>query len=96
VREIVRLPRARRDLIDIWLYTAEQWDEEQADRYLRHLDDAIRQLAENPFLGSDCSHVRKGHRRVPAGRHRIFYRFDKDRVEIVRVLHASMDFPAHL
>lgn len=96
MREIVRLPEARRDLIEIWLYSAEKWDEDQADRYLRQLDHAIQQLAANPFLGSDCGHVREGYRRFAAGSHRIFYRFDSERVEVVRVLHSKMDFPTQL
>ena len=96
MRAIDRHPRARRDLIEIWFYTFDQWGGEQADHYLRGIDAAIRQLAENPFLGADFGHVRKGIRRHSAGRHRIFYRVNRQTIEIVRVLHASMDFQDHL
>jgi len=34
MREVVVSPRARQDLIEVWLYTFENWGEAQADRYL--------------------------------------------------------------
>ena len=91
-----KLPRARRDLIDIWFYTAERWGEQQADDYLYRLDAAIQHLAHHPFLGEDYIDVLKGYRRHSAGMHRIFYRVSRHRIEIVRVLHARMDFSDRL
>jgi toxin ParE1/3/4 len=64
---IAKHPRARRDLIEIWNYTAEHWGEEQADRYVRLINHAIQRLRDNPSIGSDCGHVRPGLRRYPAG-----------------------------
>lgn len=89
-------PLARRDLVEIWHYTAERWGEEQAERYLRLIDAAIQQVRENPFLGSDAAQVRPGLRRFPAGQHRIFYLIGDRTIEIARVLHASMDFERHV
>jgi toxin ParE1/3/4 len=88
---VAKLPRARRDLIEIWHYTAEHWGEEQADRYVRLIDHAIQRLRDNPSIGSDCGHVRPGLRRYPAERHRIYYRLAGMLIEIVRILHVSMD-----
>lgn len=45
MHEILVSPRAKRDLIEIWLYTYDRWDERQADNYLEGLDHAISELA---------------------------------------------------
>ena len=94
--EIRRTPAAERDLIDIWLYTADRWGERQADHYLDGIDAALKLLRENPESGPDCSEVRPGYRRLPAGSHRIYYRLTTGVIEIVRILHARMDAPSRL
>jgi toxin ParE1/3/4 len=88
--------RAEQDLLDIWLYTFRAWGVVQADRYLDELDQGIRLLSENPNLGSDYGQICVGHRRFSINYHRVFYRFVDDTLEIVRVLHESMDIDAHL
>ena len=45
MRKVLIRPRAYADLEGIWLYTFEKWSEEQADRYLRQLNEAIQLLA---------------------------------------------------
>ena len=88
--------QARDDLLEIWLYTAEEWGAEQADRYLDLIQAGFDRLRENPFLGTDCSSIRSGYRRLTVERHRIFYTVEAKRVEIVRVLHPGMDAGAQL
>lgn len=88
--------RAERGLLQIWLYTFRTWGEVQADRYLDELDRSIRLLAENPSLGSDYGHICDGYRRFSINYHRVFYRFVGDSLEIVRVLHESMDIDTQL
>ena len=88
--------RAEQDLLDIWLYTFRTWGEVQADRYLDELDQGIRLLSANPSLGSDYRQIRRGYRRFSINYHRVFYRFFNDSVEIIRVLHESMDIDTHL
>ena len=41
---------AEQDLIDIWLYTLNEWGEYQADKYLDDLDAAIHLLAAQPLI----------------------------------------------
>lgn len=88
--------KAEQDLLDIWLYTYRTWGETQADRYLDELHRGIRLLAENPTLGSDYGHIRHGYRRSSINYHRVFYRYSGDTLEIMRVLHESMDVESHL
>ena len=44
-------PRAMADLEEIWDYTVETWGEEQAERYLRLINDGLCKIADNPKLG---------------------------------------------
>jgi toxin ParE1/3/4 len=50
-RTIHKSTLAELDLVDIWEYSFEQWDADQADKYLDELDRGISLLADNPELG---------------------------------------------
>jgi toxin ParE1/3/4 len=90
-------PRARGDLAEIWTYTAERWSAEQADRYIRSLYEAMTEIAMQPLRGRPCDDVRPGYRRYSVGSHVLFYRVPElATVEVVRVLHQSMDFNRRL
>ncbi|MBS1938974.1 MAG: type II toxin-antitoxin system RelE/ParE family toxin [Bacteroidetes bacterium] len=86
------------DLENIWLYTAEHWSVEQADRYLGQLADVFEVIQNDPTTGKDCSELRKGYRRTKAGSHLIFFRLsdEADAMEIIRVLHERMGLEGRL
>lgn len=88
--------RARRDLKEIWRYTSENYGDEQADRYLAAIDEAIKRLCEDPLLGVDFGDAQIGYRRLRVARHRVFYVIRGDRIEIVRILHERMDVDRQL
>jgi toxin ParE1/3/4 len=89
---VVRLtPQAKRDLDEIWAYTAERWDVAQAEAYLRTLDASFKLLADHPGIGRKIDDIRKGYFKFPAGSHIVIFRVNKEQVEIVRVLHKSRD-----
>lgn len=94
--EIIKTPAAEQDLIDIWYYTATQWGDDQADTYVDRLEEAMLRLLRHPEIGVDCAELRAGYRRTGAGRHLIYYRIADTAIEVVRVLHVSMDAEAHL
>jgi toxin ParE1/3/4 len=94
--KVCKQHRARVDLLEIWLYTAERWSAEQADHYLDELERAMQRLGEKPSLGTDAGDVRPGYRRLMAGKHRVFYVVAARRIDIVRVLHPRMDVEAEL
>ena len=89
-------PRAKADLDGIWDFTVRKWGEQQAEDYIRLLVGAMETVAENPRRGRACDEVRKGYRRYLAGSHIIFFRKIKAGIEVVRILHGSMDFEQHL
>ncbi|MCA3249937.1 MAG: type II toxin-antitoxin system RelE/ParE family toxin [Holosporaceae bacterium] len=83
------------DLQSIGRYTQATWGREQRNRYLRKLDQAFQLLLQEPHLGRACDHVRVGYRKHLVGRHLIFYREIQNDIEIVRILHHSMDIDTH-
>ena len=89
-------PKAIADLGEIWDYTVETWGEEQAERYLRLIDQSFHKVAANPGLGRPCDAIRKGYREYGVGRHLIFYRATDSGIDVVRVLHERMDVDRHL
>jgi toxin ParE1/3/4 len=89
-------PRALADIEQIWMYTAERWDREQADRYVRLLRQGIEAIARDPRRGRSCDNIRVGYRKYAVGSHLLFFRMFEAKVYIVRVLHQSMDFERHL
>jgi toxin ParE1/3/4 len=97
VSRLVLRPRAVRDIEQIWTYTAERWGAAQAERYVRSIRDLCAALASGERVGTDASDVRRSYRKIRAGRHVVFFRFQPDgSVEIVRILHERMDMPARL
>lgn len=85
--------KAVEDLTAIWFYTADVWSEAQADKYYNILVDACRQIAFQPEkFGKAFPEILAGLYGYRIGKHIIFYRtLSSLTVEIVRILHASMD-----
>ena len=82
---------AESDLLGIWQYSFEQWDEDQADKYVDELNKGIGLLAENSELGAKRDYVRDGYRVLFINRHAVYYTVTASTVHIVRVLHSQMD-----
>jgi toxin ParE1/3/4 len=89
-------PKAIADLEGIWDYTVDTWGEEQAELYVRMINESFQQIAVNPSLGRFCDAIRDGYRKRGVGRHVIFYRTVDGDVEVVRILHDRMDVDRHL
>jgi toxin ParE1/3/4 len=83
--------KAIADLEDIWLYTAENWSIDQADRYYNLIFDEIRFICKNPNTGKSMEYVRKGYRASKVKSHLVFYKLEKEVIQIVRILHERMD-----
>lgn len=93
---IVKSTQAEQDLINIWSYTYREWGETQADRYLDLLNNGFRLIAQNPemcrlreeFIQPVCLHI--------CEHHLIVYTFNELQLNIVRVLHGSMNIEPQL
>jgi toxin ParE1/3/4 len=84
--------KAVKDLESIWIYTFENWSEKQADRYYQLIIEEIEYISKNKDSGKSAMHIKKGYRYSKVKSHLIFYRLNRfEQVEIVRILHQSMD-----
>lgn len=88
-------PRAQTDLEEIWLYTFRNWSLEQADRYHNDIMAAIAALAQGAKLGRRAD-IRDGYFKCAVRSHLVFYRQSDAGIDVIRILHRSMDAPAHL
>ncbi|MBV9948280.1 MAG: type II toxin-antitoxin system RelE/ParE family toxin [Myxococcales bacterium] len=87
--------RARRDLVEIGEYTAERWDDAQAEQYVSALYATCQRLAERLAVCRRCDVVRPGLWRIEHVSHVIFFReLPGGDLLVCRVLHARM-LPEH-
>lgn len=83
-------PGARADLLEIWIHIAED-SVAHADAFADRLDEAIGMLGRMPKAGRQRDELAAGMRAFPCGNYIIFYREERDGVEVVRVLHGARD-----
>ena len=88
-------PKAESDLEDIWIYTFNEWTIKQADGYYHEILTVLERLASGKLKGRKAD-IRNGYLKYPAGKHLIFFRPIEDEIEVIRILHQSMDFERHL
>ena len=81
----------------IWIYTAETWSIEQADRYYNLIYDEIEFIVENFKLARDFGKIRKSYKYSKVKSYLIFFKKDKNNeIEVIRVLHERMDIENRL
>jgi toxin ParE1/3/4 len=89
--------KALNDLTEIWDYTAEEWSEVQAEKYVQLILDACDDLARNPQLGKGYDGVYRGLLGFKCGEHILFFLKKRpDCIEVVRILHSRMDLKSRM
>ena len=88
--------RAEADLDDIWSFTADRWNEEQADLYLERLRSAIGNRDTRKLRAKPIDFAMSGVMRMREVRHFIYFRMVDEGLLVLRVLHDSMDETLHL
>jgi toxin ParE1/3/4 len=93
-----RLSRqAESDLEDIWDYTETSWSADQAETYLDGLVSCFQSIADGKAKTTQIDAVRDGYFKALFVKHHIFFRKATGNViEIIRILHVSMDAKIHL
>lgn len=91
MRRVFKRPRARADIIEIWLYSAQQWGEEKAGEYLDAIERAFGVLSDHPSIGVESGEIADKLRRYAVLSHVIYYYDIGGSIEIVRVLHERMN-----
>lgn len=77
---------AKMDLANIYWHGVEAFGERQAERYYEALIRRFGDIAEAPYKYPAVEHIREGYRRSVCGVDSIYYRVNKEIVEIMRVL----------
>lgn len=83
-------PEAELDLLEIWLYIAED-STVNADRFLDKLNKKAINLSESSEIGIDRPELGKGLKSFPVDRYMLYYRSINEGIELIRVLHGSRD-----
>ncbi len=83
------------DLRSIRSYTFERWGSQQEELYLNRLWKRFESIRTVPTRFRLREELFPGCRVAAEGRHVILFRAVDERLEIVRVLHAAMDFKRH-
>ena len=85
---VQRTAQADEDLIDIWVYIAQD-NPDAADHLLDEFEKKFALLAGQPRLGTARSDIAPGLRHFPMGSYLILYREIDDGIEVVRVVHGA-------
>lgn len=93
VKTLRVLPQAHADLLEVWLYVAEDHPT-SADRLIDQFTARFDVLCRMPELGAACPEIADGLRRLPIGRYLLFYSVREDVLVIERVLHGARDLKA--
>lgn len=84
--------KAKADLHSIAIFTTERWGVRQRNLYIKQFDEAFHMLARSPELGRVCDDIMPGYRKFFQGSHIVFYKNGRSsKIEIIRILHKSMD-----
>lgn len=93
--QILKRPRARADLAEIWDYIAED-SEARADAFIESIGQKLETLVDNPSIGRARDILGESIRSFPVGRYVIFYLPLQDGIDVVRVLHSARDLDTAL
>jgi len=86
---------AQIDLEEIWLYSYQQWGQDQADNYLNLLFSRFDWLSLNPLIGKKRNDIKDGYYCFPEGMHLVFYTITENNIDIISIPHKSMDVIDH-
>ena len=96
-------PNADKKLDDIWLHGYQQWNEQQADKYIDGLYDVVEKIAHNlsyPTIKTIPEYVMPNVKYIHYQRHYLFFReaapYLEEKIQVLAILHDSMDIPARL
>jgi Plasmid stabilization system protein len=96
MEQVHKTSLAEQDLIEIWLYTYNEWGELQADLYLDSFEQALDLIAGQPRICRLREEFDPPVRIYLHQRHLIVYWEINDGIEVIRVLHEGMDVDARI
>ena len=91
--KVLRRPQAEIDLMEIWIYIAED-NQAAADAFLDSINEKCLALADSPLMGRTRDELLPGTRSFPTGNYVIFYEPINGGIDVIRVLHGARDIQA--
>ena len=82
--------KAEEDLLNIWKYIACD-DSQQADHFLDLIYQKLENLSHTPMMGRARPELHSSMRSFPIGRYIVFYAITNTGIDVVRMLHGSLD-----
>ena len=89
-------PSAQQDIIGILRYTGETWGKNKLLIYRNKIDEALKNIRQNPLLGHVSADLPATHRLYLVGSHVVVYRMQGDLISVIRVLHKRMSITRHV
>lgn len=90
-------PQAQRHLLQIRDYTLENHGVQQKNIYMKMLRDKMRLVAKSPYeKGKERNDIKAGYYSIRAEKHYIYYRIRDTHIDIIDVLHGSMEPSQHI
>ena len=91
---VSKLPAAREDLLDIWLYVAARNSETVADRVYDGIEQTCQLLREHPQIGRARPEIHGDARSLVIDRWLALYRVTENGAQIVRIIDGARDLAA--
>ena len=89
-------PQAQKHLKQIRDYTVKNHGEIQKKAYMKMLRDKMRLVAKKPTEGKARDDIKSGYYSIRVEKHFIYYRIRSTHVDIIDVLHESMEPHRHI
>ncbi|MCP4273964.1 MAG: type II toxin-antitoxin system RelE/ParE family toxin [Gammaproteobacteria bacterium] len=87
---------AQSSLKEIQIYSAKTFGKERTKQYLASIRKRMKVLSENPSLGIVREDLKVGYHSDFIGSHTIYYRIQSTHIDVIDVLHQSMDPSKHI
>ena len=84
-------PAAQESLINIKSYSIKTFGKKRTTVYLKALRDRMRELSESPLSGIARNEIKNGYYSYFEGSHTIYYRITETHIDIIDILHQSME-----
>jgi len=88
--QIIQSPEAQDDLIEIWLYIAQD-NQAAANQLLDTIDEKLKLLSDSPQMEQTRDELAPSLRSFPVGKYLVIYRPIPGGIELARVIHGARD-----
>lgn len=85
-------PAARADIEEIWNHTVSNWSFDQAQNYVRAIQEICVLIVSQPHLARERNEISPPVRIHAHGKHLIIYRIERDYIDVVRIVHSRQNW----